>query len=80
MSASTSNPRTTPGWHASTASPSACSRTTAVGRIVVEPDVGNEKSVALVRRLGMNLGAVVQPASKQAQLALLTRERYAASR
>ena len=51
-----------------------------VDRIVVEPDVRNEKSVALVRRLGMELGPVVELSTKPAQLAFLTREQYAATR
>ncbi len=52
----------------------------AVHRIVVEPDVRNEKSVALLARLGMELGPVVQLSTKPAQLAFLTREQYAAAR
>jgi penicillin amidase len=52
----------------------------AVRRILVEPDVRNEKSVALVRRLGMELGPVVQLSTKPAQLAYLTREQYAVAR
>jgi penicillin amidase len=48
----------------------------AVDRIVVEPDVRNDKSVALVRRLGFELGPVVQLSTKQAQLAFLTRDAY----
>lgn len=49
-----------------------------VRRVVVEPDVRNEKSLALVRRLGMELGPVVELSAKPAQLAFLTREQYAA--
>jgi penicillin amidase len=51
-----------------------------VQRIVVEPDVRNDKSVALLARLGMELGPVVQLSTKPAQLAFLTRERFAAAR
>jgi len=47
---------------------------------VIQPDVRNEKSVALLARLGMELGPVVQLSTKPAQLAFLTRERYAAAR
>lgn len=51
----------------------------ATRRVVVEPDVRNEKSVALVRRLGMELGPVVELSTKPAQLAFLTRAAWAAS-
>ncbi|MDN4160406.1 GNAT family N-acetyltransferase [Nocardioides abyssi] len=45
----------------------------AVQRLVVEPDARNDKAVALVRRLGFELGPVVQLSTKPAQLAFLTR-------
>jgi len=51
----------------------------AVRRVVAEPDARNTKAVALVRRLGFELGPVVQLAAKPAQLAFLTREKYAAA-
>ena len=47
-----------------------------VQRIVVEPDARNDKAVALVERLGFDLGAVVELSTKPAQLAFLTRARY----
>ena len=47
-----------------------------VRRIVVEPDARNDKAVALVTRLGFELGPVVQLSTKPAQLAFLTRETY----
>lgn len=47
-----------------------------VQRVVAEPDVRNEKSVGLLRRLGWELGDAVELAHKPAQLAFLTRERY----
>ena len=47
-----------------------------VERVVVEPDARNDKAVALVRRLGFELGPVVQLSSKPAQLAFLTRDAY----
>ncbi|GGO70882.1 GNAT family N-acetyltransferase [Nocardioides deserti] len=45
----------------------------AVQRLVVEPDARNDKAVALVRRLGFELGPVVQLSTKPAQLAFLPR-------
>lgn len=48
----------------------------AVERVVAEPDVRNEKSVGLLRRLGWQLGDIVELSHKPAQLAFLTRERY----
>ncbi|MDN4172591.1 GNAT family N-acetyltransferase [Nocardioides sp. SOB77] len=45
----------------------------AVQRLVVEPDARNDKAVALVRRLGFELGPVVELSTKPAQLAFLTR-------
>jgi penicillin amidase len=47
-----------------------------VQRVVAEPDVRNEKSVGLLRRLGWELGEAVELSHKPAQLAFLTRERY----
>lgn len=48
-----------------------------VQRIVVEPDARNDKAVALVERIGFELGPVVELSTKPARLAFLTRERYA---
>lgn len=45
----------------------------AVQRLVVEPDARNAKAVALARRLGFELGPVVELSTKPAQLAFLTR-------
>ena len=47
-----------------------------VRRVVVEPDARNTKAVALVQRLGFELGPVVELSTKPAQLAFLTRETY----
>jgi len=47
----------------------------AVLRVVVEPDARNDKAVALVRRLGFELGPVVELSTKPAQLAFLARPR-----
>jgi penicillin G amidase len=44
-----------------------------VVRIVMEPDVRNEKSVGLLRRLGATLGPVVELPGKTAQFAFLER-------
>jgi penicillin amidase len=52
----------------------------AVQRVVVEPDARNLKSVALVTRLGMELGPVVELSTKPAQLAFLSRAAYLARR
>ncbi|MEV7428444.1 GNAT family N-acetyltransferase [Nocardioides sp. NPDC092400] len=46
----------------------------AVHRLVAEPDARNDKAVGLVRRLGFELGPVVQLSTKPAQLAFLTRQ------
>lgn len=51
----------------------------AVERIVVEPDARNAKAVALVGRLGFELGPVVELTTKPAQLGFLTRETYASA-
>jgi RimJ/RimL family protein N-acetyltransferase len=48
----------------------------AVRRIVVEPDARNAKAVALVERLGFELGPVVTLSTKPARLAFWTREAY----
>lgn len=48
----------------------------AVQRLVVEPDARNDKAVALVTRLGFELGPVVELSTKPAQLAFLTRASY----
>lgn len=48
----------------------------AVRRLVVEPDARNDKAVALVTRLGFELGPVVELSTKPAQLAFLTRDAY----
>ena len=47
-----------------------------VRRVVAEPDARNAKAVALVERLGFELGPVVELSQKPAQLAFLTREGY----
>lgn len=52
----------------------------AVQRLVVEPDVRNAKAVALVKRLGFELGPVVELSTKPAQLAFLTRAAYESDR
>jgi penicillin amidase len=48
-----------------------------VERLVAEPDARNDKAVALVARLGFELGPVVQLSTKPAQLAFLSRASYA---
>lgn len=45
-------------------------------RIVAEPDDRNVKAVALLQRLGFELGPVVELSTKPARLAFLTREVY----
>lgn len=45
-------------------------------RIVVEPDVRNERALRRWRRLGFRLGPRVDVAGKRAQLAFLTREAH----
>lgn len=47
-----------------------------VRRLVVEPDARNAKAVALVERIGFELGPVVELSTKPAQLAFLSREAY----
>jgi RimJ/RimL family protein N-acetyltransferase len=47
-----------------------------VQRVVAEPDARNDKAVALVRRLGFELGPVVELSTKPAQLCFLTRETW----
>lgn len=51
----------------------------AVRRLVVEPDVGNDRAVALMTRLGFTLGPVIDLGHKRAQLAFLGRERFEAA-
>ncbi|WP_109209754.1 MULTISPECIES: GNAT family N-acetyltransferase [Microbacterium] len=49
----------------------------AVERIVIEPDVGNERAIARARLLGFELGPHVElPSGKTGQLAYLTRRRW----
>ncbi len=48
----------------------------AVDRLVIEPDVGNERAVARAVRSGFALGPRVQLPTKTGQLAFLTRERW----
>ena len=48
----------------------------AVRRVVAEPDARNAKAVALVERLGFELGPVIELSVKPAQLAFLTRDAY----
>ncbi|WP_395244976.1 GNAT family N-acetyltransferase [Agromyces sp. MMS24-K17] len=50
----------------------------AVRRIVVEPDVGNDRAVALMTRLGFVPGPVIDLGHKRARLAFLDRERFEA--
>ncbi|WP_181309816.1 GNAT family N-acetyltransferase [Nocardioides campestrisoli] len=50
-----------------------------VERLVMEPDVRNEKSVGLLRRLGATFGPVTELPGKTAQLAFLVRQPRAAS-
>ncbi|MCW2850598.1 MAG: Penicillin acylase [Nocardioides sp.] len=47
-----------------------------VERIVAEPDARNDKAVALVERLGFELGPVVELSTKPARLAFLSRAAY----
>lgn len=47
-----------------------------VDRLVVEPDVGNERAVARAQKSGFELGPRVQLPNKTGQLAFLTRERW----
>ncbi|NQX28789.1 acetyltransferase [Microbacteriaceae bacterium VKM Ac-2854] len=42
-------------------------------RVVVEPDIDNDAAVARMRRVGFELGPVIQLPTKRAQLAFLTR-------
>ncbi len=48
----------------------------AVDRIVIEPDVGNERAVARARLFGFALGPRVELPGKSGQLAFLTREAW----
>lgn len=52
----------------------------AARRVVIEPDVRNERAVARAVRQGFTLGPVVDLPDKRAQLAFLERERWAALR
>lgn len=47
-----------------------------VDRIVIEPDVDNERAVARAVKSGFELGPLVQLPDKTGQLAFLTRERW----
>ncbi|WP_435742538.1 GNAT family N-acetyltransferase [Microbacterium sp. PMB16] len=47
-----------------------------VDRIVIEPDIGNDRALARVQLFGFELGPPVQLADKTGQLAFLTRERW----
>ncbi|WP_134740936.1 GNAT family N-acetyltransferase [Nocardioides sp. 503] len=47
-----------------------------VQRLVAEPDARNAKAVALVERLGFELGPVVQLSTKPARLAFFSRAAY----
>ncbi|MCP2636000.1 acetyltransferase [Microbacterium sp. HD4P20] len=49
-------------------------------RIVIEPDVGNERAVTRARVMGFELGPHVELPEKTGQLAFLTRERWLRSR
>ena len=48
----------------------------AVDRIVIEPDVENDRALARVRRFGFELGPLVRLPDKTGQLAVLTRDRW----
>ena len=48
-----------------------------VRRVIAEPDDRNAKAVALVERIGFELGPVVELSTKPARLAFLSREVYA---
>ncbi|MFB7890729.1 GNAT family N-acetyltransferase [Microbacterium sp. NPDC056044] len=48
----------------------------AVDRIVIEPDVGNDRAVARARLFGFTLGPQVELPGKSGQLAFLTREAW----
>jgi len=48
----------------------------AVDRIVIEPDVGNDRAVARARLFGFSLGPQVELPGKSGQLAFLTREAW----
>ena len=50
----------------------------AARRVVIEPDARNERAVSRAVRQGFELGPVVDLPDKRAQLAFLTRERWAA--
>ena len=50
-----------------------------VARVVAEPDDRNAKAVALVQRLGFELGPVVELSTKPARLAFWTRGAYASA-
>jgi penicillin amidase len=45
-------------------------------RVVIEPDVGNERAVARARLMGFELGPQIALPGKTGQLAILTRDRW----
>ncbi len=47
-----------------------------VDRLIIEPDVGNDRALARVRLFGFELGPHVELPGKTGQLAFLTRERW----
>lgn len=49
----------------------------AVYRVVVEPDITNHRAIARMQQLGFVCGPVVELPDKTAQLAFLTRDRWA---
>ena len=48
----------------------------AVDRIVIEPDIANDRAVARARLFGFALGPQVELPGKSGQLAFLTREAW----
>lgn len=45
-------------------------------RVVVEPDIDNDAAIARMRRVGFDLGPVIELPTKRAQLAFLRRDRW----